>query len=297
MKSPLIGHKTKPAEGTGLTVFLFEDITPCGVWICGSAPATREIELLRPEFTVCGVNAILFSGGSAFGLDAANGVMSWLQEKNQGIPTKLAKIPIVPTACIYDLHTVISSFPTAEDAYQACANAEADNSRIGKIGVGTGASVGKIVKNAKAMPGGFGISEISNKSGLTVKAYVAVNAAGDIIDEKGCIVAGARYSNGSFANTMKCIQAGKTILPPFLEQSLNTTLALIVTNAGLDKAQLTRIAKTASAGIAKSVSPAFTAIDGDIAFCASLGKEKFDEISVAALSIMAIEKAIINAVQ
>lgn len=295
MQSFLVGHKTLKEKGTGLTVFLFDQLVSCGVWVCGSATATREMEVLSAEAIVPGINGLLLSGGSAFGLDAAHGVMKWLKEKERGVLTPCGVIPIVPTACVYDLHSVEPSYPSADDALQACLEAKVDNIEQGRIGVGTGVTVGKLVAGAEPMQGGFGVAEVSGMDGLLVRAYVVVNAMGDIV-KNGEIIAGAKYRDGSFANTNRAIQAGEIKLPLLMRGYLNTTLGVIVTNAKLSKIQLTRVSKMAGAGMGRAISPVFTSIDGDMVFSISVGEVISEELSVGVLSALALQIAIENAV-
>ena len=290
-----IGHATHTAQGTGLSVFLLEKPAPCGHWLCGSAPAMRDVSLLDPACTVNQIDALLFTGGSAFGLDAAQGVMRWLAENQRGFPTKYGNVPIVPTASIYDFSVKGMHIPTADDAYQACANALQNNQQSGQIGAGTGASVGKLVSTASSMSGGLGHAKIQCPSGLEVWAFTVVNAVGDILDQTGTIIAGAQQDNGEFINLAHHLMQGGTTHTPLTQQ--NTPLAAVFTNAKLDKNQLTRIAKMASAGFARAITPAFTSYDGDAVFTVSLGDKMFDEITIGIICATAIQQAIIQAVK
>lgn len=289
-----IGHVTHADKGTGLTVFLVDASANCGYWLCGSAPATRDVNLLDPASTVSQIDALLFTGGSAFGLDAAQGVMRWLQEQGRGFPTAHGSVPIVPTASIYDFSVKGMAMPSSEDAYQACLTANTQL-QAGLIGAGTGASVGKLSAKSTPMTGGFGYAHIACPTGLEVLACVVVNAVGDVIDQMGNIIAGAKQADGQFFNLAQQIQRGKTIHAPLSQQ--NTTLAAIFTNAALDKAQLTRIARMASAGMARAINPVFTSYDGDVVFAVSVDKKVFDEITVGTVSATAIQRAILCAVQ
>ena len=289
-----IGHVTHIDKGTGLTAFLFDKPVTCGYWLCGSAPATRDVHLLDPAFTVDKIDALLFTGGSAFGLDAAQGVMRWLAEQKRGFPTAHGPVPIVPTASIYDFSVKGMAAPSGDDGYQACLKAAADL-QSGLMGAGTGASVGKLAANAYAMTGGFGCTQIEGPSGLKVLVCVVVNAAGDIIDKNGAIIAGATRSDGQFINLANYLQQNGNIASPLAQQ--NTTLAAVFTNAALNKSQLTRVAKMASAGMARAIAPVFTSYDGDVVFAASLGENTGDEITVGTLSAVAMQQAILTAVK
>lgn len=288
-----IGHITHTDKGTGLTVFLFNESATCGYWLCGSAPATRDVNLLDCAATVNKIDALLFTGGSAFGLDAAQGVMRWLQEQGRGFPTAHGPVPIVPTASIYDFSVKGPAAPTGEDAYQACLSATSTLA-AGLIGAGTGASVGKLSSEATPMAGGFGYAQIICPSGLVVLACVVVNAVGDIIEPTGHIVAGAQQKDGQFVDLAQQLLQGEDINAPLSQQ--NTTLAAVFINANLDKPQLTRIAKMASAGMARAINPVFTSFDGDIVFAISLGKQIFNEITIGAIAATAIQQAILKAV-
>lgn len=290
-----VGHTTDINKGTGLTVFLFDQPAACGYWLCGSAPATRDVSLLDPANTVSKIDALLFTGGSAFGLDATQGVMRWLQEKNRGFPTAHGAVPIVPTASIYDFSVKGMAIPSGEDAYQACAIATTNNKQTGSIGAGTGASVGKLSLNASPMSGGFGYVEIECTNGLKIIACVVVNAVGNIFNQQNKIIAGACDANGKLIDLTNLLQQGQAIHTPLSQQ--NTTLAAVFTNAAFDKNQLTRIAKMACAGMARAITPAFTSYDGDVIFAVSLGEMTADEITVGALGANAVQQAIICAVQ
>lgn len=290
-----IGHAPNLTKNSGITVFLPTKRATCSWWLCGSAPASRDVNLLDPAATVDKIDALVFTGGSAYGLDASAGVMRWLQERNRGHKTSHTVVPIVPTAGIYDLGISQLTFPSPDDAYQACENAVENSTLHGRVGAGIGASIGKLLENARHMTGGYGYAQIDTADGLSVLACVVVNAVGDVLDAQGHIVAGAVNENGDFANITKQLiagQRGKTAL-----ENHNTTLAAIFTNAALDKNQLTRVAKMASAGMARAISPVFTSYDGDMVFSVSVGTIKADEIVVGSMAASALHQAILNAVQ
>jgi L-aminopeptidase/D-esterase-like protein len=291
IKGLKVGHQT--LKNTGLTVFLLDRHAPCGWWLCGSAPAMSEVHLLDPEATVDHIDALLFTGGSAFGLGAANGVMQWLNEHDRGYPTRYGGVPIVPAAAIYDLSKE-KSFPTAKDGYEACLSASSENLLQGAVGAGTGATVGKLLESAKPMRGGIGYSVVESQ-GVQVVAYALVNSLGDIVNPQGKILAGAVKSDGNFAHIEESLRKG---FSSHLDISIpNTTLIALFTNALFDKAQLTRLAKTACCGMARTIRPAFTKYDGDAIFFTSLGDEQADELFVSALAIQATEQAILQAVK
>lgn len=291
MKGLKVGHQT--LKNTGLTVFLLDRHAPCGWWLCGSAPAMSEVNLLDPEATVDHIDALLFTGGSAFGLGAANGVMQWLNEQDRGYPTRYGGVPIVPTAAIYDLSKE-KSFPTAKDGYEACVHASSQNLLQGAVGAGTGATVGKLLESAKPMRGGIGYS-LAESQGIQVLAYALVNSLGDIVNAQGKIIAGAVTPEGHFAHIEESLRKG---ISSHLDIPMpNTTLIALFTNALFDKGQLTRLARTSSCGMARAIRPAFTKYDGDALFFTSLGNEPADELLVSALAIQATEQAILHAVK
>ncbi len=291
-----IGHTTLQAKGTGVTVFLFEQPAACGWSLCGAAPATRDVNIIDPTATVEKIDALVFGGGSAYGLGATNGVMQWLLEHKRGYVTRYGLVPLVPTADIYDFGVNGMHFPSPEDAYQACQNAQKNNTMHGRVGVGTGATVGKWMHAGHhIMSGGFGFAQLEGPDGLQVLVCAVVNSVGDVINEQGQVVAGAKKKDGSFLNMPQELSAGhfgKTDI-----SSENTTLVAVFTNAILQRAQLTRIAKMASAGIARATMPAFTRYDGDVVFAASLDRVAADEMVVGTLAALATHKAILQAVE
>lgn len=289
-----IGHHTDRARGTGVSVFLFEDAAAGGYWICGSAPATHELAALEPDNSVPHCHGLVLAGGSAYGLHAAAGVMQYLKEKGIGHAVPSGVVPIVPAAAIYDLSYISDHYPSAENAYQACLQASEDNTERGRVGAGTGATVGKLIPFAKAMASGIGRAVLKQKGGLEVVAYVVVNSVGDVRDN-GKMIAGARDAHGHFVDCEKFLLSGEAEADLFANS--NTTLAAVFTNAVFDKDECKRIAKMAAAGMARAVSPVFTRFDGDIVFCMSTGKVSASELTVGAMAAEAVRQAIINAVQ
>lgn len=268
-----VGHHTLTERPTGCTVILAEKGATAGVAIRGSAPGTRETDLLDPSNIVEQVHAIVFSGGSAFGLDTASGVMRYLEERKIGFPFGGAYVPIVPAAVLFDLPVGGKPLirPDAACGYTAAKAATDGPVAEGSIGAGAGATVGKFGGGGKAMKGGIGTASITLPSGLTVAALVAVNAAGDIIDPaNGRIVAGARGADGqTFLDARKILRSGGTVAQS--RPAENTTLGLIATNAKLTKAQARKIAEMAHDGFARTIVPAHTMADGDTIFAIATG--------------------------
>jgi L-aminopeptidase/D-esterase-like protein len=236
----------------------------------------------------------MLTGGSAYGLDAAAGVMQWLKQHNKGFAIGSTVVPIVPAACVFDLTYLSDQAPSKEDAYLACQIATANNQSQGRMGAGPGALVGKLVSDSTPMFGGIGVAELTGPEGLMVRAYAVVNAIGDIVD-KDTIVAGAKLANGEFANSLKSISQGKVALHPVKSSIMNTTLVAVFTNAKFNKAGLIRLAKMGSGGLAQATSPSLTSLDGDTVFCFSLGELMADELITGSLIQEAVRQAIVNA--
>jgi L-aminopeptidase/D-esterase-like protein len=292
-----VGHFTETRRPTGCTVILYESGAIAGVDVRGSAPGTRETDVLRPTNVVDKVNAVVLSGGSAFGLASATGVMRYLEERNAGFPTTAGNVPIVPAAILYDLAVGDGRIrPDAEAGYQACLNAKTGPIDEGSVGAGTGATVGKIM-GGRPMKGGIGTSSIKLDNGLVVGAIVAVNCAGDVIEPKTSkIIAGARTPDGNeFVDIMKSYRAGHG--PVSFGQ--NTTIGVIATNARFDKTQMTKIAEMSHDGIARAINPAHTFSDGDTLFALSTAKSEVKpNLSViGALAAEAVSEAILRAVR
>ena len=270
----MVGHYTDPEAATGCTVILCEGPTPCGVDVRGSAPATRETDLLDPTCLVHEVNAVLLSGGSAFGLDAASGVVRYLEEHGQGFDTGVARVPIVPAASLFDLAIGRADVrPTAEDGYKSCQAAASGPVAEGSVGAGTGCTVGKLLGTKAWVKSGLGTASEAIGKGIVVGAIVAVNAFGDIVDpESGKIIAGTRRPIiGGFLNTAK--QMGTSIGQTLMGFS-NTTIAVVATNAYLNKAQCTKVAQMAHDGLAVAIRPVHTMVDGDAVFALATCKAR-----------------------
>ncbi|TMC98131.1 MAG: P1 family peptidase [Chloroflexi bacterium] len=253
-----VGHDTNLEAGTGCTVILCDTPAVGGVDVRGGAPATRETDLLHPLHMVEEVHAIVLTGGSAFGLDAAGGVMRYLEEHSIGIDVGVAKVPIVPAAAILDLGFGSASVrPDAASGYRACEQATAEAIPQGNIGAGTGATVGKLLGPGFMMKGGLGSASTRMDDGTLVGAIVVVNALGDVIDpQTQQVIAGARNPLGGFIASN-----------PFD----NTTIAVIATSANLPKDATNKVAQMAHDGIAQVIRPAHTMFDGDTVFALALG--------------------------
>jgi len=244
-----VGHWTDERALTGCTVVLTPPGTTGSVVIPGGAPATRETDAIAPGRRVEEINAVLLTGGSAFGLGAANGVMKYLEERGIGHITPAGVVPIVPAAGIFDLLVGDASVrPGADQAYAACEDATEDDAREGNIGAGMGATVGKGAGFENMSKGGLG-SASRTDGDLIVGALAVVNAVGDVIDEDGSVIAGAR---------------GEAVFPPI--PGTNTTLVCVATNAMLSKEECHRAAEMATAGLARAVRPVHTMFDGDVVF-------------------------------
>lgn len=254
-----VGHDTNLEAGTGCTVILCDTPAIGGVDVRGSAPATRETDLLRPLNLVEEVNAVLLTGGSAYGLDAAGGVMRYLEEHDIGYQTGVARVPIVPTAAILDLPFGSANVrPDAAAGYRACENATEEPVMQGNTGAGTGATVGKMAGPSFMMKGGLGSASTQLSDGTLVGVLVVVNAVGDVIDpQTQQVIAGARQPTGQ----------GFLAINPFG----NTTIAVVAATASLTKEQVNKVAQMAHDGMAQAIRPAHTMFDGDVIFALALG--------------------------
>ncbi len=267
-----VGHFTDARRPTGCTVIITRDGAVAGVDVRGAAPGTRETDLLHPSNLVDRVHAILLSGGSAWGLDAAGGVMQWLEENNIGLAVGFGLVPIVPAAVLFDLPVGDAKIrPDAQAGYRACVAASGTAPAQGNVGAGAGALVGKLFGLQRAMRGGIGCASIT-VDGITVGAIVACNAMGDVINPaNGEVLAGARTPDGtSLFNSRDAILAGAVPQSPLA--GTNTTIGVIATDALLTKAQAHRLAQVAHDGLARSINPVHTLSDGDTLFALGTGK-------------------------
>ncbi len=293
---------------TGCTVILCEKGAVAGISQRGGAPGTRETDLLRPGQLVEKVHAIVLSGGSAFGLDAASGVMKYLEEKKVGFKSGPTQVPIVPSAILFDLAIGDATIrPDAEMGYQACQNASMDKPQEGNFGAGAGATVGKIFGMQGAMKSGIGTSSREIGGGVIIGAIAAVNAFGDVLDYHNNreIIAGARSiqplakpkNSLHFANTLDVMSGmiGRGIMSFASKQ--NTIIGAIATNAKLDKVGANRFAASGSDGITLALQPAFSMFDGDTVFSLSTGSKKIDLNILCAYAPMVFADAILNGVR
>lgn len=267
-----VGHFTDARRPTGCTVILTEEGAVGGVDVRGSAPGTRETDLLNPTNLVDKVHAVLLSGGSAFGLEAATGVVRYLEERKIGFNVGVAHVPIVPAAILFDLGVGDAKIrPDAAAGYKACEAASTARPAEGNVGAGAGATVGKLYGGKRAMKAGIGTASIK-MAGITVGAIVAVNAVGDIVDPAtGRPIAGARTEDGkSLLNTREAILRG--VLPASLLAGTATTIGAVATDAVLTKAQAQKIAQMAHDGLARTINPIHTMFDGDTLFALGTGK-------------------------
>jgi L-aminopeptidase/D-esterase-like protein len=292
-----VGHWTDAAAGTGCTVVIPPLGTVAAAEVRGGGPATRETELLTPLASVHSVAALLLTGGSAFGLDAAAGVMRWCEEQGLGHDTGVARVPIVPAACIYDLGvTANARRPGPDDGYAACQAAREGPHALGSVGAGTGATVGKLKGEAGWCKGGLGAGLRRLHDGVSVAALAVVNAWGDVLDEGGEVLAGAFDPESGFVGA-----AGRVIdFPPEhprLAAPGSTTLVCVVTDGVLDRAQAGVVARMAHAGLARAVSPSHTPLDGDAIFCLATGTTPASSFSVGVAAAEATSSAIRDAVR
>jgi L-aminopeptidase/D-esterase-like protein len=295
-----VGHVTLAGRPTGCTVILTDGMAIGGVAQMGGAPGTRETDLLDPVNMVDKVDAIVLAGGSAYGLDAATGVMRWLEEHDRGWDVKIAKVPIVPAAILFDLAVGGNPAirPDAQCGFDAAEQATSDPVTEGSVGAGAGATVGKLGGFDRAMRGGLGSFAIHMPNGLVVAAMVAVNAVGDIIDpDTGTLVAGVRGPDGkTLADARQLLRSGAFPQP---QAGANTTIGVVATNAKLTKAELSRIAIMANAAFARTIYPAHTLADGDTVFSLATGHwdGRAEVTLIGALAADAMARAIIRGVQ
>lgn len=303
-----VGHAQNDEALTGCTVILCRKGAAAGVDVRGGAPGTRETDLLDPINLVEKVHAIALAGGSAYGLDAASGVMKYLEENKIGFNTGVAKVPIVPAAILYDLNIGQADVrPDSTMGYQAAASASTAPPNEGNIGAGTGASVGKMFGAKLSMKSGEGTASMDIGGGVVVGALVAVNAWGDVVDpQSNEILAGLRSGKVGpvrvggkdyFADTLTMMKkpTGRSLMR--LATRANTVIGVVATNAKLTKAQAAKVAQMAQDGIARTIRPAHTMLDGDTIFALSTGNRKADVSTVGAFAAEVMAQAIIRAVQ
>ncbi len=291
-----VGHAHDLDDGpTGCTVILCPPNTVGGIDQRGGAPGTRETDLLRPMHLIQHVNAIFLAGGSAYGLAAGDGVMRFLEAQGIGYETRAGVVPIVSGAILYDLDTGNPKRrPDSEMGYAACQNASDNPVEQGSVGAGAGAKIGGALGATFATKGGIGSVSIDLGSGLIVAALIAVNAAGDVMDERGQIIAGLRLppEGKVFANSLEMMKN----LPPANVTSTNTVIGVVATNASLTKEEVCKVAQMAQDGIARAIRPAHTPFDGDTIFGLATGTHPAHVAVIGAFAAEMVEKAIRNAV-
>ena len=302
-----VGHFTHPERPTGCTVVLTPQGAVAGVDVRGAAPGTRETDLLAPTNSVTHIHGLLLSGGSAFGLDAASGVMQWLEERGHGVQVGPVRVPIVPAAVVFDLgvddftlHPQGSRIrPDAQAGYQACVNASAAPVAQGNVGAGAGATVGKLNGPLCAMKGGVGSAALTVQ-GVTVAALVVCNALGDVVHPlSGELLAGARQApdRRALLDVRHAQLSGQTLGP--LPLGGNTTIGVVATDVPLHKAQCQRLAQVAHDGLARSIRPVHTPMDGDTLFALSTGTlaHSADMMLLSTLAAEVTAMAVVNAIE
>lgn len=295
IKNFRIGHAQDIENATGCSVIICDKKAPCGIDVRGGGPASRETQLLNPTASNDGVHAVVLSGGSAYGLDSAGGVMKYLEENKIGLKVGKSIVPIVVASCIFDLECVNNQIrPDAKMGYEACLDSENNIDRNGNVGAGMGATVGKMHGNSHSMKSGLGTYAIQVGK-LQVGAIVSVNAIGDVYEMDSNKQLAGLLNKDKTAMIDSEKEAVKLLqLKSFFTS--NTTIAAIITNADLDKAQMNKVAQLASNGIARTIRPVNTSMDGDTVYAMCCGKVKSSSDVVGTLAATALAKAINRAV-
>lgn len=299
-----VGHATDQAGVTGLTVVRGVDgPMRAGAAVFGRATGTRELRTASPDHLVDGrVDAILLTGGSAYGLNAASGVMRWCEEQGRGFSVGAGVVPIVPAAVLFDLAPLgrFDARPTDAMAYAAAASAVSSEIAEGSVGAGTGATVGKVAGPALAMKGGFGCA-IDTRGELVVAGMAVLNAFGDVRNGRGEIIAGARNASGGFADTERVLAGATTRAAAFNELALqNTSLAVVAVNQPLTSVELVQLARAAGAALLRRITPSGTSYDGDVVFALSPlagTRRSYDTIVIETAAVAVLEQAIERAVR
>ena len=295
-----VGHTTDLEHGSGCTVVLCGDGAVGGVDVRGSAPGTRETDLLRPTNHVSEVHAVVLSGGSAFGLDSASGVVRYLAERDIGYRAGSVTVPIVPAAILFDIGIAKHGVhPQSDDGYAACLNASDGVIEEGSVGAGTGATVAKTQGLDRAIKGGIGTASVDLGNGVMVGAIMAVNAVGGVYDpDTGDLVAGPRDDHDAMDDPMEALLSGNDAAtpPPF---GSNTTIGVVATNATLTKEEANKLASIAHDGLALAVRPAHTMRDGDTIFAIATGTEpgKADMLRLGAAAVVCVARAIVRGIR
>ena len=276
-----IGHWSDPQGMTGCTVVIAPEGARGGVDVRGGGPGTRETDVTGPLAGTDRVSAVVFAGGSAYGLAAADGAMRWLEEHGIGYPTPAGVVPIVPAAIVYDLaEGDPAARPDSAAGYAACEAAAEGVPERGRVGAGSGTAASKLAGRENATATGVGYASFELPSGVTVAALAVANPFGDVLEASGELRTGVRTPDGAPADSASAIMTMEQPPDPFKTQPGNTTLACVMTDAALDKAGCTRVARAAAAGIARAVEPVFTDVDGDVVFCLASGEGQTDRFTV-----------------
>jgi L-aminopeptidase/D-esterase-like protein len=269
-----VGHWTNAEAGTGCTVVIPPPASRGAVDIRGGGTGTREIEVLSPLANSEGPTAVLFTGGSAFGLAAADGVVRWLEERGMGRPTPMGPVPLVSAAVIFDLVDGDAGIrPGPEEGYAACEAANGGVPQGGRVGAGAGAAVGKVLGRERATPGGVGYASARLTGGATISALAVTNAAGDVIGSGGEVLGGPRDDEGRLQRSADLIPRMSDVPYWAARPGESTTLVCVCTDASLDKRGCGIVARMATAGVARAVDPVFSPVDGDVVFCLASGRE------------------------
>lgn len=289
-----IGHYTNLTAGTGCTVIVPPSNNIASACVRGASPGTRELALLAPDKKVSSIDALVLTGGSAFGLGCAHGVMEALADRNIGYETKFGVVPIVPAAVIFDKNIGDpNAYPTNSDAIQAFNDAQNNNEAMGSLGAGTGATIGKWMGMESAMKAGIGISSLE-RDGIKVSVLTVVNAVGDIIGYDGNIIAGAVDQNGNFYARDDSLSRWEASQ---LGMSANTVLSTVMINAKISKQQAFFLAERAHYGIARRIDPSHTSFDGDVVFVISVPEVEVNIDMVCSIIVKSVEDSIINSVK
>lgn len=288
-----VGHGSDLEGGTGVTVVLFDRPARGAVDITGMATSSRQIDSLDMIHPGTEVHALCLAGGSAFGLDAASGVVSYLSEQGVGLDLFVAKVPVVPTAVIFDLSFMdASARPTPAMAYEACRTASSSPMEQGCVGAGTGATCGKLRGAANGTKAGIGSSLVKGRDGVLMGALVVANPFGDILDPQGKVMAGARDDKG-FIDMAGAIAAGE--VRERFGATGNTTLCVLATDAYMDKIMAMQVARMAGQGLSRHISPFNTPFDGDMVFCFSVGEKLINPLHLGVIAARAAASALLNA--
>jgi L-aminopeptidase/D-esterase-like protein len=290
-----VGNKENQQALTGCTAILLEGGAVAGVDVRGSAPGTRETDLLNPVNMVDKVHAICLSGGSAFGLDAASGVMQFLEEKDIGLDVGVAKVPIVPAAVLFDLACGNPKVrPDKQMGYEAAKAATTEKFRTGNYGAGCGATVGKLAGLGFCMKGGLGSASLRLENGVVIGAIVAVNPVGDVREASTGVILAGPYKDGMILDSINLLEQN---YHPAIPPGFNTTIGVVAVNADLTKAEALKVAQMAQDGYARTIFPAHTMFDGDTIFAVATGGERVPVDVIGGLAAKVMEWAVINAVK